>query len=93
LVLLIFAKYQNKKLAILFLGVILVLNTVGCQNQKQSQFAQSQIDNIPSLKDLIQVNYGLINQENRRTDIPQIITSLSNKYCQKSIEFGLTYLP
>jgi CHAT domain-containing protein len=86
LVLLIFAKSQNKKLAILFLGVILVLNTVGCQNQKQSQFAQSQIDNIPSLKDLIQVNYGLINQENRRTDIPQIITSLSNKYCQKSIE-------
>lgn len=86
LVLLIFAKSQNKKLAILFLGVILVLNTVGCQNQKQSQFAQSQIDNIPSLKDLIQVNYGLINQENGRTDVPQIITSLSNKYCQKSIE-------
>ncbi|MFN7256879.1 MAG: CHAT domain-containing protein, partial [Microcystis sp.] len=50
LVLLIFAKSQNKKLAILFFGVILVLNTVGCQNQKQSQFAQSQIDNIPSLK-------------------------------------------
>lgn len=86
LVLLIFAKSQNKKLAILFWGVILVLNTVGCQNQKQSQFAQSQIDNIPSLKDLIQVNYGLINQENGRTDIPQIITSLSNKYCQRSIE-------
>jgi CHAT domain-containing protein len=86
LVLLIFAKSQNKKLAILFFGVILVLNTVGCQNQKQSQFAQSQIDNIPSLKDLIQVNYGLTNQENGRTDIPQIITSLSNKYCQRSIE-------
>jgi CHAT domain-containing protein len=86
LVLLIFAKSQNKKLAILFLGAILVLNTVGCQNQKQSQFAQSQIDNIPSLKDLIQVNYGLINQENGRTDIPQVITSLSNKYCQRSIE-------
>ena len=86
LVLLIFAKSQNKKLAILFWGVILVLNTVGCQNQEQSQFGQSQIDNIPSLKDLIQVNYGLINQENGRTDIPQIITSLSNKYCQRSIE-------
>lgn len=84
--LLIFAKSQNQKLAILFLGVILVLNTVGCQNQEQSQFGQSQIDNIPSIKDLIKVNYGLINQENRRTDIPQIITFLSNQYCQKSIE-------
>jgi CHAT domain-containing protein len=51
-----------------------------------SSYDRITISGIPSLQDLVQVNYGLINQEIGRTDIPMIIKSLSDQYCKKSVE-------
>lgn len=76
------------------------LNTKRSVDQKlavfENQFQDSQkriikyktveIHGITSLRDLIQLNYALINQELGRTDIPKLITSLSSKYCKNSAQ-------